>query len=104
MSEERFPHLKLAGGRLTALKELPFHGREMEMACRRLFDSDAPELVIDLSALEYVASPQIGALVAACARAGECGRRLRVLISPNLVRFLERMKLDGLIDYEVVGG
>ena len=102
MAPEKFLHLTLEGGRLTATEELPFHGREMEMACRQLFESDEPELVIDLSRLQYVASPQIGALVAACARAVETGRSLRVLIGSGLVRFLERMKVDGLIDYEVV--
>ncbi len=102
MTAESFPHLKITGGRLTATKELPFHGRELEMACRQLFDSDEPRLVIDLGGLGYVASPQIGALVAACARAAETGRSLRILVSPALVRFLERMKVDGMMDYEVV--
>ena len=65
-------------------------------------NGDAPELVIDLTRLRYVASPQIGALVAACRRAAEAGRVLRVLIRPALERFLGRMKVDGLIDYELV--
>jgi len=104
MVAERFPHIELAGGRLLARQELPSHGREMEMACRELFESDEPELVIDLSRLSYAASPQIGALVAASARAAETGRCLRILIGPGLVRFLERIKVDGLIDYEVAEG
>ncbi len=102
MTAEKFPHLNLDGGRLTATEELPFHGRELEMACRRLFESNEPHLVIDLTRLQYVASPQIGALVAACARAAETGRALQVLVGAALVRFLERMKVEGLIDYEVV--
>jgi anti-anti-sigma regulatory factor len=99
-----YQHLTLEGGRLTALKELPFHGSEFESACRQLFLADAPELVIDLTRLRYVASPQIGALVATCRRAAEAGRVLRVLIRPALERFLGRMKVDGLIDYELVEG
>ena len=102
MTAESFPHLEIEGGRLTATEELPFHGRELETACRRLFESDEPRLVIDLTRLQYVASPQIGALVAACARAAETGRSLQVLVGAALVRFLERMKVEGLIDYEVV--
>jgi anti-anti-sigma regulatory factor len=97
-----FRYLSIEGGRLTALRELPFHAREMELGCRQLLISDAPELVIDLSRLEYVASPQIGALVAASGRAAETGRVLRILVSPALVKFLERLKLDGLLAYEVV--
>jgi len=102
MSEEDNPHLELTGGRLTALRELPYHGREFERACHQLLESEVPELVIDLSRLTYVASPQIGALVAACRRATEAGRVLRILISPDLERFVERVRIDGFIDYEVV--
>jgi len=98
-----FRYLSVAGGRLTALREIPFHARELELGCRRLLESAEPELVIDLSRLEYVASPQIGALVAVSARAEETGRRLRILISPGLVRFLERLRVDGLLGYEVAG-
>ncbi len=97
-----FPNLKLEGGRLTAARELPFYGRELELACRELFKAEEPELIIDLSKLEYVASPQIGALSAACARAAQQGRVLRVLVGATLEKFLGRMKVDGLIDYEVV--
>jgi hypothetical protein len=102
MGAEQFPNLKLEDGRLTALRPLAFHGRELEMACRELFKANEPELVIDLTRIEYVASPQIGALTAACARAAETGRVLRVLINPGLEKFLGRMKVDGLVDYEVV--
>jgi len=97
-----FRYLAVEGGRLTALRELPFHARELEAGCRQLFASDEPELVIDLSRLEYVASPQIGALVAASARAAETGRRLSLRVGPRLVKFLERLKLEGLLSYEVV--
>ena len=96
-----FRYLSVQGGRLTALRELPFHAREMELGCRLLLESDAPELVIDLSRLEYVASPQIGALVAASGRAAETGRVLHIVVSPALVKFLERLKLDGLLAYDV---
>jgi anti-anti-sigma regulatory factor len=102
MSLEEFKNLKLEAGRLTAVKELPFHGRDMEAACRRLFEAQEPELVIDLTRLSYVASPHIGALAAACARAAQDGRVLRVLISVKLEKFLGRMKVDGIVDYEVV--
>jgi len=101
-ADNDFPNLTLEGGRLTARREMSFHGRELELACRELFKVDEPELVIDLSRLDYVASPQIGALTAACARAVQQGRVLRVLVSPVLEKFLGRMKIDGLIDYEVV--
>ena len=100
--DQSFRYLAVAGGRLTALKELPFHARELEAGCRQLFASNEPELVIDLSRLEYVASPQIGTLVAACSRAAETGRRLAIRVSPRLVRFLERLQVDGLLSYEVV--
>ena len=101
MSQEKFPHLKIEGNRLTAFTELPFHGSELELACRELFALENKELTIDLSALNYVASPQIGALVAACARARQTGRKLHVIVSEELERFLGRMKLDGIIHYEV---
>ena len=97
-----FRYLSVEGGRLLALREMPFHARELENGCRLLFASNEPELVIDLSRLEYVASPQIGTLVAASARAAETGRRLSVRVSPRLVKFLERLKLEGLLSYEVV--
>jgi anti-anti-sigma regulatory factor len=97
-----FRYLSIQEGRLTALRELPFHARELELGCRRLLDSDEPELVIDLSRLEYVASPQIGALVAASSRAAETGRVLHILVSPRLVKFLDRLRLDGLLTYDVV--
>jgi len=96
-----FRYLSIEGGRLTALKELPFHARELELGCRCLFESDEPELVVDLSRLEYVASPQIGTLVAASARAAETGRVLRLVVNPRLVKFLDRLRLDGLLAYEV---
>ncbi|MHC4914081.1 MAG: STAS domain-containing protein [Planctomycetota bacterium] len=102
MSDGEFPHLELTEGRLTALSELPYHGREFERACRQLLDSEAAELVIDLTRLEYVASPQIGALAATCRKATDAGRPLRVLIGPALERFLGRMRVDGFLDYEVV--
>ncbi len=102
MSPEEFKNLKLEGGRLTAIKALPFYGRDMETACRRLFEADEPELTIDLTRLTYVASPHIGALTAACARAAQDGRVLRVLVNASLEKFLGRMRVDGLIDYEVV--
>ncbi|HOX06112.1 MAG TPA: STAS domain-containing protein [Planctomycetota bacterium] len=97
-----FRYLTIAGGRLTALRELPFHARELELGCRQLLGSDEAELTIDLSRLEYVASPQIGTLVAASARAAEIGRVLRILVNPRLERFLERLRLDGLLAYEVI--
>jgi hypothetical protein len=99
---EGFRYLTVEGGRLTALHELPFHARELELGCRRLLESNAPELVIDLARLEYVASPQIGALVATSSRAAETGRSLRILVSPRLVKFLDRLRLDGLLSYDVV--
>lgn len=98
-----FRYINIQAGRLVALRELPFHAREFELGCRQLFESNEPELVIDLSRLEYLASPQIGTLVAASARAAEIGRHLTVVVSPKLVRFLERLKLDGLINYQVAG-
>ena len=97
-----FRHLRLEGSRLTVLRELPYHDRELEVACRLLLDDPGPELVIDLVRLEYLASVQIGALVAASTRAAEAGRRLRVLVRPSLVKFLGRLKLEGLLGYEVV--
>jgi hypothetical protein len=100
---EQFPNLLLQAGRLTVLRELPFHGRELEMACRRLLVSSAPELVIDLTRLGYLASPQMGALAAASARAAEVARPLRILVCPALDRFLQRMKLGGILEYEVAG-
>ena len=98
-----FRYLSIEGGRLTALREIPFHARELELGCHRLLASAGPELVIDLACLEYVASPQIGALIAASARAEETGRKLRILINARLVKFLERLQVDGLLSYEVVG-
>lgn len=97
-----FRYLSIEGGRLTALREIPFHARELELGCHRLLESAGAELVIDLACLEYVASPQIGTLVAACSRAAETGRRLAIRVSPRLVRFLERLQVDGLLSYEVV--
>jgi hypothetical protein len=103
VSAEDFDNITIRGGRLTVLRELPFHGRELEAACRKLLEADEPELVIDLTRLSYVASPQIGALSAVCARAAESGRVLRLLINPGLEKFLGRMKVDGFMDYEVIG-
>jgi len=99
----QYRNLALEGGRLTALRELPFHDRELETACRDLLEAPVGELVIDLSGIGYLASTQIGALVAASQRAIERRRHLRIIVSPNLVKFLERLKVDGLIAYEVAG-
>jgi len=96
-----FRYLTIEGGRLTALRELPFHARELELGCRQLLESDEPELFIDLSRLDYVASPQIGTLVAASARAAEIGRVLHIRVSPRLTKFLDRLRLDGLLAYDV---
>jgi hypothetical protein len=103
MPESGESEVRLASGRLTVLREMPFGAREFETACRRLLLADAPELVIDLTRLKYMASTQVGALIAACARAAEAGRVLRVLIGPGLERFLGRARLDGGLHYEVVG-
>ena len=94
--------VRIEGGRLTVLREMPFDARELESACRRLLASEEPRLVIDLTRVGYVASTQVGALIGASARAAEGGRALRILVGPELQRFLERARLEGVLDYEVV--
>lgn len=98
-----FRRIRLEAGRLTVLGEMSFHDRELEIACRELLAGPGPEAVIDLTRVKYLASVQIGALVAASARAAEARRPLRILVNPSLVKFLERLKLEGLLGYEVAG-
>jgi anti-anti-sigma regulatory factor len=102
MAAPDYAWVKIEGGRLTVLREMPFDARELETACRRLLTSNEPGLVVDLTRVSYVASTQVGALIGASARAAESGRTLRILVSPGLQRFLERAQLEGILDYEVV--
>lgn len=48
--------------------------------------SEAPDLVFDLTALDFIASDGLGALLAACRRTRELGGRARLAAPTPLVR------------------
>ena len=86
------------GTRLTALVDLDQAvAADFERACERLFESNGPELVIDLSEIQYISSSNLGELILVNDRSREQKRRVRVRISKRLVTIFDLLSLRDFI-------
>ena len=91
----------IAGGRLVANRDL-YWGLEdeFEAHCRRLVETEARELVLDLSRIRFVFSSYMGRIVKLYGSALEHEKSLKVIISPELERlftlagFTEAMSVE----------
>lgn len=91
------------GTRLTVLVDLDQAvAADFDRACERLFESDGPEVVIDLSGINYINSTCLGELILANDRAHDRKRELRVRISGHLVTIFDLLSLREFIKTEIV--
>ena len=91
------------GTHLIALVDLDQSvAANFERACERLFESDGPEVVIDLSGINYMNSTSLGELILANDRASERKWRLRVRISERIVTIFDLLSLRDFIETEIV--
>ena len=96
----RFSH---GGQRLEVLVDLDHHvSPQFEQACQLLRESDGPEIVIDLTPIQFICSSCLGELILTNDRATEEKRRLHLIIPDRLVSIFDLMSMRDIIETEVV--
>ena len=91
------------GRRLVVLADLDHHvAPEFEGACAQLRQTDAPELVIDLTQIKFICSSCLGELILTNDRINEDNRRLHLMIPERLVSIFDLMSMRDIINTEVV--
>lgn len=90
------------GARLEVLVDLDHHVAPVfEEACQELRKSSTPEVVIDLTCINFICSSCLGELILTNDRANEDERRLHLIIPKRLVSIFDLMSLRDIIETEV---
>jgi len=85
----------LEGARLTVREDLKAGCEgELQASCKRLLDSPGPQLVIDLSNVEYVHSLCVGVLSYAWVEALNREKEVVFVVSPQVADVFERTGLS----------
>ena len=91
------------GARLAVLVDLDHHvAPRFEEECLKLRQSELKEVVIDLTAIQFICSACLGELILTNDRATEDGRRLHLVIPKRLVSIFDLMSMRDIIETEVV--
>ena len=90
--------LSLSTDRLAASGILDVHVEpELRIHCRKLLESGAKDVTIDLSRVETISSICIGTLVATWIDLRSEGRRMTLVASPGVKRILDMTGLSTLL-------
>ena len=91
------------GARLAVLVDLDHHVAPIfEQEGLKLRQSEVPEVIIDLAAIQFICSSCLGELILTNDRANEDNRRLHLIIPKRLVSIFDLMSMRDIIETEVV--
>ena len=97
------PDYEDAPGMLKVNKDLGWVlEEELREKCRKLLESDGPNLVIDISAAEHVCSANLVVFAYAGAVASRKNKSLKLLVSPTAARAFQLAGFHEFIKLQVV--
>ncbi|MBI3268588.1 MAG: hypothetical protein HYZ53_06170 [Planctomycetes bacterium] len=99
------PQYVLKDGNLAVLRDPRFSDAEFARHCKLLLQCPQEELLLDLSRVAYVQSPEIAAILAFLNEAEELGKTVELKVSKTVYTVLRRMSLDHIVGlHRTTGG
>ncbi|MDQ7778422.1 MAG: STAS domain-containing protein [Planctomycetota bacterium] len=93
-------NLEIADGVLYVVSDPRYDDPAFKEACLRIVEFPAEKLVVDLTAVKFISSREVGTLVGAAKRAREKGKALVLRVSIPVRGILKILRLDTFLNLE----
>jgi anti-anti-sigma factor len=97
-------HYVLTGNALSVFKDPKFDDPEFKAALEALTEAPSAALVLDMSRVKYISSPEIGLLVKTYKDAKKAGKHIKLTVSPEVFMVLQLVQMDKMMDLVVARG